>query len=57
MNLIACATCKVDPNSLIAQAQDLAVIVMLVFLMLGMACVALIVFNFVRKQQRAAASI
>lgn len=57
MNLIACATCKADPNSLIAQAQDLAVIVMLGFLMLGMACVALIVFNFARKQQRAAASI
>ncbi len=50
MNFIACATCKVDPNSLTAQAQDLAVIVMLGFLMLGMAFVALIIFNFARKQ-------
>ena len=28
MNLLACATCKADPNSLIAQAQDIAVLVM-----------------------------
>lgn len=56
MNLLACATCKADPNSLIAQAQDMAVIVMLGFLMLGMACVALIVINFIRKQQRSVAA-
>lgn len=51
---LACATCKADPNSLIAQAQDFAVLVMLGFLALGMTCVALIVFNFVRRQQRVA---
>ena len=55
MNILACATCKADPNSLIAQAQDIAVLVMLGFLVLGMACVGLIVFNFVRKQQSFAA--
>lgn len=57
MNLIACATCKVDPNSVMAQAQDLAVIVMLGFLVLGLACVGLIVLNFARKQRRAAAAL
>ncbi len=57
MTLLACATCKADPNSLIAQAQDLAVLVMLGFLMLGMACVALVVFNFARKQQRLGAAL
>jgi hypothetical protein len=55
--LLACATCKADPNSLIAQAQDLAVLVMLGFLAVGMLCVALIVFNFVRRQQRLAANL
>lgn len=54
---LACATCKADPNSVIAQAQDIAVLVMLAFLALGMACVGLIIFNFVRKQQRYAASL
>jgi hypothetical protein len=53
---IACATCKADPNSLMAQAQDIAVLVMLGFLALGMGCVALIVVNFVRKQQNADAA-
>ena len=52
MNFLSCATCKADPNSLIAQAQDIAVLVMLGFLVLGMACVALVVFNFARRQQR-----
>jgi hypothetical protein len=49
--ILACATCKADPNSIIAQAQDLAVLVMIGFLMLGLGCVALIVYNFVRKQR------
>lgn len=57
MNLLACATCKADPNSVIAQAQDIAVLVMLGFLVLGMACVALVVFNFARKQQRLSTSL
>lgn len=57
MTILACATCKADPNSLIAQAQDLAVLVMLGFLVLGMACVALVVFNFARKQQRLGAPL
>ena len=48
---LACATCKADPNSIMAQAQDLAVLVLLGFLALGMGCVGLIVYNFVRKQQ------
>lgn len=57
MNFLACATCKADPNSVIAQAQDIAVLVMLGFLVLGMACVALVVFNFARKQQRLSAPL
>jgi hypothetical protein len=48
---LACATCKADPNSVMAQAQDLAVLVLLGFLALGMGCVGLIVYNFARKQQ------
>ncbi len=52
---LACATCKGDPNSVMAQAQDLAVIVMLGFLVIGLGCIGLIVLNFARKQQRAAA--
>ena len=61
MNLVtllplACATCKADPNSIMAQAQDIAVLVMLSFLALSMGFVALIVFNFVRKQQSFAAA-
>jgi hypothetical protein len=55
--LLACATCKADPNSLIAQAQDMAVLVMLGFLAIGMLCVGLIIFNFVRRQQRLAVSM
>ena len=54
---LACATCKADPNSIIAQAQDLAVLVMLGFLAIGMFCVALIVINFVRRQQRLATNL
>lgn len=38
-----------------AQAQDLAVLVMLGFLALGMGAVGLIFFNFVRKQNRLSA--
>jgi hypothetical protein len=52
MNLLACATCRPDPGSLMAQAQDLAVLVMLGFLMLGMGAVGLIVMNFARKQRQ-----
>lgn len=51
---LACATCKADPNSIMAQAQDIAVLVMLGFLMLGMFCVSLVVFNFARKQSAGA---
>ncbi len=51
---LACATCKADPNSVMAQAQDLAVLVLLGFLALGMGCVGLIVYNFARKQQNLA---
>jgi hypothetical protein len=53
MNLLACATCRPDPGSLMAQAQDMAVLVMLGFLMLGMGAVGLIVMNFARKQRQA----
>ena len=52
MNLLACATCRPDPGSLMAQAQDMAVLVMLGFLMLGMGAVGLIVMNFARKQRQ-----
>lgn len=53
MNLLACATCRPDPGSLMAQAQDMAVLVMLGFLMLGMGAVGLIVMHFARKQRQA----
>lgn len=52
---LACATCRPDPGSVIAQAQDLAVLVMLGFLAIGMGAVGLIVFQFVRKQSRLSA--
>lgn len=52
---LACATCRPDPGSVMAQAQDMAVLVMLGFLAIGMAAVGLIVFNFVRKQRSIAA--
>lgn len=52
---LACATCRPDPGSVMAQAQDMAVLVMLGFLAIGMAAVGLIVFNFVRKQRSLAA--
>ena len=48
---LACATCKADPGSVMAQAQDSAVLLMLGFLTISLGFVALIVFNFVRKQQ------
>jgi hypothetical protein len=54
--LLACATCRPDPGSVIAQAQDSAVLVMLGMLVLGMGCVALILANLIRKQQRRAAA-
>lgn len=57
MNLIACATCRPDPGSLMAQAQDMAVLVMLGFLMLGMGAVGLIVMNFTRKQRENSATL
>ncbi len=53
---LACATCKADPGSIMSHAQDIAVLVMLGFLTLSMGFVALIVFNFVRKQQSFAAA-
>ncbi|MBB5037827.1 hypothetical protein [Prosthecobacter dejongeii] len=52
---LACATCRPDPGSVMAQAQDLAVLVMLGFLALGMGAVGLIFINFVRKQNRLSA--
>lgn len=52
---LACATCRPDPGSTAAQAQDMAVLVMLGFLAVGMGCVALILVNLIRKQQRRAA--
>lgn len=57
MNMIACATCRPDPGSLMAQAQDMAVLVMLGFLMLGMGAVGLIVMNFTRKQRENSATL
>jgi len=52
---LACATCRPDPGSVIAQAQDMAVLVMLGFLAIGMSAIGLIIFNFVRKQNRLSA--
>lgn len=40
-----------------AQAQDMAVLVMLGFLMLGMGAVGLIVMNFTRKQRENSATL
>ncbi len=40
-----------------AQAQDMAVLVMLGFLMLGMGAIGLIVMHFARKQRQAAAPL
>lgn len=57
MNLLACATCRPDPGSLMAQAQDMAVLVMLGFLMLGMGAIGLIVMHFARKQRQVAAPL
>jgi hypothetical protein len=57
MNLLACATCRPDPGSLMAQAQDMAVLVMLGFLMLGMGAVGLIIMNFARKQRQSAPTL
>ena len=54
--LLACATCRPDPGSIIAQAQDSAVLVMLGFLVIGMGCVALIVRQLISRQQRATAA-
>jgi|GEM_PF-481090 len=54
--VLACATCLVDPGSAIYQAQQGAVFFMLavVFLMLG--TLAFIFLNFARKQRRALAA-
>lgn len=49
--LLACATCKPDAGSIIAHAQDTAVLVMLGFLVLGFACIGLIILNFARRQR------
>jgi hypothetical protein len=49
--ILACATCKPDAGSIMAHAQDSAVLVMLGFLVIGFAFVGLIVFNFVRRQR------
>lgn len=54
---LACATCRPDPGSVMAQAQDMAVLVMLGFLALGMFAIGLIFFNFVRKQSRLSADV
>jgi CHASE1-domain containing sensor protein len=56
LDLLACATCRPDPSSVIAQAQDSAVLVMLGVLVLGLGCVALILVHLIRKQQRRAAA-
>lgn len=53
---IACATCRPEAGSLMAQAQDLAVLVMLGFLVAGMGCVGLIIMNFARKQSSVSTS-
>lgn len=54
---LACATCRPDPGSVMAQAQDMAVLVMLGFLALGMGAIGLIFINFVRKQSRLSAEV
>jgi hypothetical protein len=54
--ILACATCRPDPGSVIAQAQDSAVLVMLGVLVIGLGCVALILANLIRKQARRAAA-
>ncbi len=53
--IIACATCRPTPGSLIAQAQDQAVIVMLVALFSVMAVVIYTIVSFAKGQARVVA--
>ena len=55
-SIFACATCRPDPGSVIAQAQDSAVLVMLGVLVIGLGCVASVLAHLIRKQQRRAAA-
>ena len=51
LNLIACATCRVDQDTDVARAANMAILfmVVIVFLMLGL--LLKIIFNFARKQR------
>tara|TARA_R110002049_G_scaffold37636_6_gene118053 strand:- start:1557 stop:1757 length:201 start_codon:yes stop_codon:yes gene_type:complete len=54
--LVACATCRPDPGSLMAQAQDQAVLFMLGALGLIFGVIFYTIFSFSRRQKRFAAS-
>jgi hypothetical protein len=49
LTLIACATCKADPDSAVAKAQDAAVLVMLAVLAFGMITAFSFILYFIRK--------
>ncbi len=51
-SLIACATCSPDPGSLMAQAQDQAVLLMLGFLAMIFSVLFYTIFTFARRQRR-----
>jgi heme/copper-type cytochrome/quinol oxidase subunit 2 len=52
LTLLGCATCRPAAGSLAAQAQDSAVIVMLVALAMIFAIVFYTMFSFTRRQRR-----
>lgn len=54
--LLACATCRPDPGSLMAQAQDQAVLLMLGFLAIVFSVIFFTIFSFARRQRRFAAA-
>jgi len=54
--VLACATCLVDPGSAIYQAQQGAVVFMLIVVFAMLGTLALVFLNFARKQRRALAA-
>ncbi len=55
-SVIACVTCRPDPGSLMAQAQDKAVLFMLAALALVFAVLFYTIYSFARRQKQFAAS-
>lgn len=55
-HMLACVTCRPDPGSLMAQAQDQAVIFMLGALALVFSVLFYTIFSFARRQKQFAAT-